>query len=147
MFRFLYYTKIIFLLFSFVACSNNYNESKYKTNSEILSYAIKDITNEELSDGKYIFICGPCCIGCVQQTLFKLDSLYYIFHQIKDYKLITSHEFVKNWNFKNLTFFLFEKFDEVNYDFSEVMIIKLYNDSIVYSKELNNINIDSFHNW
>lgn len=128
----------------FISCNTKTTISqKSLTPSEILSHFIKKKTGQNSADGIYIFICGPYCKGCVQQTLLSLDTTYGDFIKDKDWTFFTSHDFVMKYPLKNIKFKFDAEWEKVNYKFEDVVLIKFSNDSIIYSEKINNIDRDS----
>ncbi len=113
------------------ACNNTQKEI---SPSEILTEVIKIKLSKENINGNYIFVCGPYCRGCVQQTVLTLDSVYSKLNNNEQWVFITSHKFIEELPLKNIKFIYDYDWENVNYDFRETMYFKFVNDSIVYSK-------------
>jgi hypothetical protein len=149
MFRLIHYKMkfraTILLLLLGMSCTNpqSSNKSTKKlTPSEILSYFIKTKLKKERVDGNYFFVCEGFCKGCVQQTLFSLDSLYSTVEPEKEWTILTSSKYVRNLPIQNIRILYDEEWSKVNYVFNDVTYVKFINDSIIISQTIDSENLN-----
>ncbi len=138
MLRLFYYKTIVVLavLSVFCSCSGKNTSKKHTyTPSEIVSHFIKQKTHQQVVNGVYVFACGVYCKGCVQSNLQQIDSLYGISDD-KNWHFYTSHRFVSKYKFKHITFDYDTIWESVNYPFSDVIVLRFSNDSIIASEIL-----------
>ncbi len=139
MFRFMRINTVVicFMFFGLISCVSHDKKAEQEyTESEILSYFIKQKTGIKSANGSFVFVCGPICKGCVQQTLLQMDSTYHTLSSEQNYTFFTSHESVMQLALQNIKFLFDPKWDEVNFDFEDVTIVKFINDSIVSSRKI-----------
>lgn len=144
MFRFVSYKKtliaVISIVLTVILCANVAQKSP--TKSEILSFFIKKVLGKDNPDGNYVFVCGNGCNGCVQNILLQIDSISDKNKKIiEEWTFVSSKSYTKNMQFKNIKFLYNEEWENVNYDFQNVTLIKIKNKDIVSSKILNAINL------
>lgn len=134
-----------FLVLSACNSTEQPTEKSKLSSSEVLSFSIKERLNKPSADGNYIFVCGPCCKGCVQKTLLSLDSLFKT-QTIKasHWTFISSHHFVESYALDKINFVIDQGWERVNYDFTDVVYLKFLNDSLVYSEKLRDRNLSQF---
>jgi hypothetical protein len=130
---------IAFLVMGLYGCQDHgasKTDAMAPSSSEVLCHFIRLKTDMDTVNGTFIFACGPYCKGCLDGPIRELDSIYVDSIDGKEWYFFTSHQIVMQKKTAHLRFTYDPEWERINFDFQNVMLIRLKDNQIVEQRDL-----------